>query len=475
MSFEEFSNYDGIGLADLVRKKEVTPLELVDAAIDRVERHDNKLNAVVYKAFDEARDLAKGPLPDGPFAGVPLMIKDLPCEVKGWPHTRGSRYFRDSVDTEDSILTTRYREAGFVLMGKTNTPEFGITGTTEGAQLGACRNPWNPDHIAGGSSGGAAAAVASGMIPIGHASDGLGSIRIPASICGLFGLKTTRDRNPYGGDLDRVIGLSVDHVVTRTVRDSAVALDATGYPEPQSPYAYPAKERPFAMEVGTNPGKLKIAYSIENGIGGDLAPDVLRGLNETVELLKSLGHDVQERSLGINWRKMYKAHSAFSASDFAAKIRELTEAEGREPQEDDFEPLTWAIIKAGQRTSGEDVMRGMRTLRAINRQILALFEEFDVYLAPVLGIEPPKVGFMDPVNMDPRTFNKQQAQILATTPPFNFTGQPAMSVPLCMSDNNLPIGMHFVGRYGDEATLIRLASQLETEAPWIDRRPPIWG
>ena len=475
MGIADFSDFDGVGLADLVRKKEATPLELVDAAIERIERHNGALNAIVYSAFDEARATAKTNLPDGPFRGVPLLIKDLGCPVKGWPRTEGSRYCKDDVDAEDGLLTARYRDAGFVLLGKTNTPEFGITGTTESALLGPCRNPWNTDHIAGGSSGGAASAVAAGMVPIAHASDGLGSIRIPAACCGLFGLKITRDRNPNGPNTDRVIGLSVDHVVTRSVRDSAAVLDATGYPEPQSPYAYPPKDRPFSMEVGAKPGKLKIAYSIENGIGMDPEPAVMEALTNTIDLLRSLGHVVEERSLGIDWREMYQAHSAFSASDFAAKISRLTEARGRDPQEEDFEPLTWAIIKGGRRASGESVMRGLRALRDINRQTLAIFEEVDVYLAPVLGIVPPEIGYMDPVNQDPRTFGKNQAKILATTPPFNFTGQPAMSVPLCMSENGLPIGMHFVGRYGDEATLIRLASQLESEAPWIDRRPPIWG
>lgn len=475
MSIVDYADYDGVGLAELVRQKDVTPLELVDAAIERIEKHNPALNAIVYKAFDEARDQAKDTLPDGPFSGVPLLIKDLHCPVKNWPQSQGSRFCKDNVDTDDSVLTQRFREAGFILLGKTNTPEFGITGTTESAHLGPCRNPWNTNHIAGGSSGGSAAAVASGMVPIGHASDGLGSIRIPASVCGLFGLKTTRDRNPNGmHDADRVIGFSVDHVVTRSVRDSATVLDATGYPQPASPYAAPQKDRPFAMEVGTSPGKLRIAYSLENGIEQEPDADVMKGFNDTIDLLKSLGHDVQERSLGINWRKMYRAQGALSSANFAAGIRELMESVGRDPQEEDFEPLTWAIIKGGRRISGEESLRGMRTLRLINRQILSLFEDFDVYLSPVLGIAPPEIGFMSPVDLDPKTFNKQQAKILATTPPFNFTGQPAMSVPLCTSDNGLPVGMQFVGRYGDEATLLRLASQLEQEAPWIDRRPPIW-
>src|SRR5436309_9397816 len=246
MGFPEYADHDGLGLAELVRRKEVTPAELVEAAIERIERHNSVLNAVVYKAYDEARRTAGGRLPDGPFTGVPFLVKDLGCPVGGWPRTSGSRFTKDEVPAADSVLTRRFREAGVVFLGKTNTPEFGITGTTESVLLGPCRTPWNPDHIAGGSSGGAAAAVASGMVPLAHASDGLGSIRIPAACCGLVGLKITRDRNPAGAeDAERAIGFVVEHVVTRSVRDSAAMLDATGYPEAASPYAPPPKARPY--------------------------------------------------------------------------------------------------------------------------------------------------------------------------------------------------------------------------------------
>ncbi|HEX7775540.1 MAG TPA: amidase family protein, partial [Parvibaculum sp.] len=245
MTFSDYAKYDGLGLAGLVKKGEVTPLELVDAAIERAEKHNPALNAIVYKAYDEARGAAKGKLPDGPFKGVPFLIKDLGTKVKGWPRTSGSRFVGDVVDDSDSLLTTRFRDAGVIPFGKTNTPEYGITGTTESAFLGPCRSPWNTNHIAGGSSGGAASATAAGIVPLAHASDGLGSIRIPAACCGLVGMKVTRDRNPQGpDDYDRAIGFSVDHVVSRTVRDSAAMLDAIGYPEPASPYAPPPKARP---------------------------------------------------------------------------------------------------------------------------------------------------------------------------------------------------------------------------------------
>ncbi len=252
MGIADYSDYDGLGLAELVARGDVSPAELVEEAIERIDRHNPALNAVVYDARDEARRVASGELPDGPFRGVPFLIKDLGCDVAGMPQTSGSRFLKDIVSESDGELTRRYRAAGVVILGKTNTPELGITGTTESAQLGPCRSPWNTDHITGGSSGGAAAATAAGIAPLAHASDGLGSIRIPAACCGLFGLKTTRERNPAGPkDAARAIGFAVDHVVSRSVRDSAAMLDCTGYPEPASPYAPPPKLRPYMEEIQT--------------------------------------------------------------------------------------------------------------------------------------------------------------------------------------------------------------------------------
>ena len=472
---KDFADYDGLALAQLVRNRDIKPSELLEAAIERIERHNPKLNAVVYKAYDEARATAQAALPDGPFKGVPFLIKDLGVRVKGWPRTSASRFACVDADQSDSELITRYRGAGMVLVGKTNTPEFGIPGVTTSARLGPCRNPWNPDQISGGSSGGAAAAVAAGMTPLAHASDGLGSIRIPAACCGLVGMKTTRDRNPNGvHDSDRAIGFSVDHVVTRTVRDSAAMLDATGYPEPTSPYAAPAKERPYFEEVSRNPGRLRIAWSSETPRGKPIDPEVQAAIERTAETLAKLGHDVRNEGLGIDYRALYRAQGLVSAANFAAGIKRWVEIKGREPG-DDIEGLAQRAYAAGKAISGMDAMWGWQQLRLMNRQILAKFVDWDVYLTPVLCTPPPRVDYLDTLMPDLKEFDRRQADTFGYTPPFNMTGQPSLSLPLWQSQSGLPIAMMFTAKYADEATLYRLAGQLEKELPWKDRKPPIWN
>jgi amidase len=475
MGFDDYAQYDGLGLAELVRKGEVSPSELVEAALERIDRHNPTLNAIVYDAREEARRVASGELPDGPFRGVPFLIKDLGLAVANWPITSGSRFLKDQVSAADGVLTERYREAGVVLLGKTNTPELGITGTTESAHLGPCRSPWNPDHISGGSSGGAASATAAGIVPLAHASDGLGSIRIPAACCGLFGMKVTRERNPAGpDDRGRAIGFGVDHVVSRSVRDSAAMLDCTGHPEPASPYAAPPKARPYMEETETPPGRLRIAFSTETPSGRPIDAEIEAAAKETAKLLESLGHHVEERGLGIDYRALYKAQGLCGAANAAANYAELVERIGREAREDELEPLTWAGIRNGQKLSGERVFGAWRRLRVLNRQAMALFEEFDVFLTPVMGTPPPRIGHIDPVSVEPREVGRRQARAFPFTPPCNFTGQPAMSVPLMQSSEGLPIGMQFAGRYADEGTLYRLAAQLEEAQPWIDRKPRLW-
>jgi amidase len=476
MSFAEYAELDGLGLAERVRRRDVSARELLDAAIERIERHNGVLNAVVYKAYDEAHRVADGPLPDGPFQGVPFLIKDLGVRVKGWPRTSASRFARVDADAEDSLLIERYRAAGVVLVGKTNTPEFGIPGVTTSALLGPCRNPWNPDHIAGGSSGGAASAVASGMVPLAHASDGLGSIRIPAACCGLVGMKTTRDRNPNGvHDNDRAIGFSVDHVVSRTVRDSAAMLDATGAPQPASPYAPPPKERPYLEEVSRSPGKLRIAWSGAAPSGAPLDADVAVALERTAETLKALGHDVRHQDLDLDWRLFYKAQGIVSATNFSANIKRWVEIKGREPGDDEIEGLARRAYEAGKKITGQDAMWAWQQLRLMNRDILQRFEAWDVFLTPVMITPPPRVEFLDTLMDDLKEFDRRQSITFGFTPPFNITGQPSLSLPLAQSQSGLPIGMMFTGRYGDEATLFRLAGQLEKEMPWKDRKPPVWG
>ena len=472
---QNFADYDGLGLAELVRNRDVTPAELLDAAIERIERHNLKLNAVVHKAYDEARAAATGALPDGPFRGVPFLIKDLGVRVKNWPRTSASRFAQVDADSEDSELTKRYRAAGVVLAGKTNTPEFGIPGVTTSALLGPCRNPWNTDHISGGSSGGAASAVAAGIVPLAHASDGLGSIRIPAACCGLVGMKVTRDRNPNGQhDADRAIGFSVDHVVSRSVRDSAAMLDATGYPEPASPFAYPAKERPYLEEISRPAGKLRIAFSSETPGGKPVDPEIRAALERVAETLKALGHEVREEGLGIDYRLLYRAQGLVSAANFSAGIKRWVEIKGREPG-DDIEGLARRAYEAGKKLTAQDAGWGWQQLRLMNRQILQKFETWDAWLTPVLSTNVPRVDYLDTLTDDLKEFDRRQAATFGFTPPFNMTGQPSLSLPLAHSHSNLPIGMMFTGRYADEATLFRLAGQLEKEMPWKDRKPPVWN
>ena len=477
MAFTKYESYDGLGLAELVGKGEVSPSELVEESIARIERHNPKLNAVIYKAFDEARTAAKGKLSDGPFRGVPFLIKDIDLPVKGWPMTNGSAYLRNNVSQYDAELTRRYRASGLVLLGKTNTPEFGIPGTTEGRHLGICRNPWNPDYSSGGSSGGAASAVASGMVPMAHGSDGLGSIRIPSAQCGLVGLKPTQYRTPGGpDDRNRAHGFIVDHVLTRSVRDSAAMLDWTGYPEEDAPYAPPPKTGLYLDEIKTPPGKLRICFSVENPSGTPLHSDVKQVFDQTVKLLDELGHMMIEKpTFGIDWGSLFLAQACVSGMIFTATIESWKQVLGREPQEKDLEPLALWSFRASQKLTASQIGWGMQTLRMMTRQILAMWREFDVLLTPVTITPPPPIGFLDPVKVEPSEFNRRQASIYGYTPPFNMTGQPSLSLPLGWSKDNLPIGMMFTGRYSDEATLFRLASQLEQARPWKERHPPIWG
>jgi amidase len=472
---DDYSEYDGLGLADLVAKKKVAPSELVEAAIARIEKHNPALNAVVFKGYDDARKWAAGDLPDGPFKGVPFLIKDLGAQVKGWPRSSGSNFAQVSADAEDSELVKRYRAAGVVMLGKSNTPEFGIPGVTNSERLGFCRNPWNTDHISGGSSGGAASATAAGIVPLAHASDGLGSIRIPAACCGLVGMKITRDRTPICEVSDGALGFSVHHVVSRTVRDSAAMLDATGYAQPGDPFQAPAKDGPYLSEIEKSPGKLRIAWSAETPSGRPIPDEMLGALVRTAELLKGLGHEVYEQGLGIDYRQLYRAQGLASASNFSANVQRWVEALGREPGDGELGPLARRGYEAGKRINGQQAFWGFQQLRLLNRQILAAFDDFDVFLTPVMATPAPRCDWLNPLTDDLKEFDRRQSATYGTTPPANFTGQPSMSLPLWESEDGLPIGMMFTGRFADEATLYRLAGQLEKEAPWKDRRPPVWG
>jgi amidase len=475
VGFAEYDLYDACGLAALVRRREVSPRELVDEAIARIERLNPKLNAVTFKAYEEARAAAGRALAGGPFKGVPFLIKDMDTPVAGWPMTNGSAFLRNHRDDADCELVRRYRAAGLILLGRTNAPEFGIPGTTEGRHLGICRNPWNPDHSSGGSSGGAGAAVASRMVPMAHGSDGLGSIRIPSALCGLVGLKPTQCRNPGGpDDSHRAHGMVVDHVLTRSVRDCAIMLDWTGYPEEDTPYAAPPKTRPYSEEIRTSPGRLRIAFHAATTHGDPVHDDVLRVFHATVALLASLGHTTIEMpSLGIDWKPFYRAQMSVSGAVFAAEIDRWSERLGRALQADDLEPLARAAYQAGKSFTASEVGAGLGTLRVMARQLLAHWRNFDVLLTPVTITPAPRIGHLDPVHVEPREFHRRQGRVFNFTPPYNITGQPSISLPLGTSDDGLPIGMMFTARYADEATLFRLAVQLEQAQPWADRHPSL--
>jgi amidase len=472
---DELAFLDATAQAELVRTRQVKPLELVEAAIARIERLNPRLNAVVAPLYDEARRRAEHEL-DGPFAGVPFLLKDLLAEYAGAPTTEGSRFLSGHYTAaEDSELVARVKRAGLVVLGRTNTPEFGILPTTEPRLFGPAHNPWDVTRTPGGSSGGSAAAVAAGMVPMAHANDGGGSIRIPASCCGLFGLKPTRARNPLGphyGDL--FCGLVAEHALTRSVRDSAALLDATAGPAPGDPYCAPPPARPYAQEIGAAPGRLRIAVTTVAANGAPVHPDCVAAVQDAARLAASLGHMVEEAAPVIDSDVVANAFITLWSAGCAWGIDDWTRRTGRTPSPDDLEPLTAALAEMGRRRTAADLLLTLQDLQAISRTVAAFFTAHDVWLTPTLAEPPLPLGsFEDPD--DPIHGLRRSAAFVPFTPIANATGQPAMSVPLFWNADGLPIGTHWVGRFGDEATLLRLAAQLEAVRPWAGRRPPIAG
>ena len=471
---EDLSQLDATALAELVRQKEVTPLELVEAAIERIERLNPPLNVVVTKMYDQARAAANSDLPSGPFTGVPFLLKDLLAAYEGVPMSSGSAYLKDFKPNHDSELVARYKRAGLIVVGKTNTPEFGILPTTEPSLFGAARNPWNPDYMTGGSSGGSAAAVAARLVPMAHANDGGGSIRIPASCCGLFGLKPTRARNPLGPDFgDMFSGLVAEHAVTRSVRDSAALLDATSGPAPGDPYAAPPPERPFAEEVGMPTSTLRIAFTTRAALGTPVHPDCVAAVEDAARLLVDLGHIVEEATPVVNGDMLVKSFMAIWSAGCTWTINSLSYAVGRMPAEGELEAGTAALYEMGKKVSAPEYLLALQYLQILGRQVAEFMTDYDLLLTPTLGSPPLPIGSFAPTAEDAMAGMRVATAFVPFTPICNATGQPAMSVPLYWNAQGLPVGTHFVGRFGDEATLFRLAAQLETARPWADRRPPV--
>jgi len=472
--FSDYDDYDALGLADLVRKKEVSPLELLEEAIARLEKVDGTLNSVPLKHYDEARAAIDAGLPDGPFTGVPFLLKDLHLLMEGTVTSFGSGAFKDNVADHDSTLTERYKQAGLVIFGKSNSPEFGLAGTTEPRLYGPTRNPWNTEHSPGGSSGGAAAAVAAGVLPVANASDGGGSIRIPASACGLFGMKPSRARTPMGPDRGEGWGgMSSSHAVSRTVRDNAALLDATAGPAPGDPYSCSAPARPFLEEVGIDPRPLRIAVTATGPNGNRADADVRAGLDATVALLEELGHHVTEAAPKIDATDMTAAQIGLIASSIALTLDMRGEALGRPVSQQDVENITWAIAENGRGLNGTDVARGTLLIHQFGRKVASFMEDYDVLLSPTLALPPVPLGTVNMDSDDIGAYIDINARYMPFAGLFNMTGQPSMSVPLHWTADGLPVGMMFTAPFGDESTLFQLAGQLERAQPWGDRRPPV--
>ena len=478
MPIKDYVAHDGVALAELVRKGEVSAAELAEEALKRIEKHNPTLNAVVTDMADQGRGIARD-IDAGdkaaPFAGVPFLLKDIMGDFEGVATQYGSRLAAGNPAAQHSTLTQRFLASGLVPLGKTNVPEFGLLPVSESNLYGPARNPWNPDHTPGGSSGGSAAAVAAGIVPLAHANDGGGSIRIPASSSGLVGLKPSRARIPQGPVIgDAMSGLTADLVVSRTVRDTAVALDIAAGPEPGDPYFAPHHEGIWSDDVGVAPGSLRIGFTTRTIGGEPVDPECVAAVENTVKLLESLGHHVEEASPTIDNDTMQQAFMAIWATGVAQQISLQELLFGKTPNQGDLEPLTLGLAERGRQVSGADYLNAVAMLQIMARTVAQWHDEYDLWLTPTLGQPPLRVGTIDVNESDPEKAFGPVLNYVAFTPVQNATGQPAISLPLHWTPDGLPVGVHFAARQGDEATLIRLASQLEEAQPWINRHPPIW-
>jgi amidase len=473
MKLSDYAKEDGLGLAALVKRREVTPSELVACAIEAIEKLNPKLNAVVRRLDDFAKRTAQGALPRGAFTGVPFLLKDLTHSLAGVPTDCGSRFFKGWTRDYDSEMVIRWKQAGFVIVAKTNTPEAGSSGSCEPVANGATHNPWKLGHSPGGSSGGSAAGVAAGITPVAHANDGGGSIRIPASACGLVGLKPSRGRTSYAPDWGELWnGMAIEGVVSRTVRDTAAALDVMWQPAVGDPYVAPPPPRPYLAEVGAPVERLRVGFSAVAPRGSEIHAECAAGVRKTARLLEGLGHQVEEaaptfdiKKLEAAWSVIFQANEAWAFLDYAA-------ATGREISGQLVERNNLMLVEQGRKLSAIDLLRAVNEMHAVSRDFARFFQKYDIWLTPTLGYPPPKHGYLF-ADQDAETFFDRLMAFIPYTPLFNATGLPAITLPLHWSADGLPIGIHFGAGYGNESLLLRLAAQLEEAEPWCHKRPAV--
>jgi len=474
---DELASLDATAQAELIRTGEASPLELVEAAIDRVEKLDIELNAVIHPLFEKARDAARGELRHGAFRGVPTLIKDLGPATAGDPYHCGMRFLRELEwrEHEDAYVIEKFRAAGFVIVGKTNCPELGIVPTTEPEAHGPTRHPWDTSRSAGGSSGGSAAAVASGMVPIAHANDGGGSIRIPASECGLFGLKPSRGRVSPGPDAGMAGFMAIDHVVATSVRDSASVLDLISGWMPGDLYVAPPPPRPFLDEVGADPGRLRIGVMTTSPGGvSDVHPECVKAVREAAALLETMGHSLEDAwPAGLEDPELVAPFVTLWAIGQAYELDHWSRRSNRPVTKEDVELLTWELAEMGRSYSAVDLLRTQEILLRVADGIARWFIEFDLLLTPTLAEPPPLLGEFTATPDNPIGPLLRAGALTPFTPMFNVTGQPAMSVPLWWSEDDLPIGVQVVAPFGREDLLFRVAARLEEARPWMHRRAPV--
>lgn len=474
ISLADYARHDALGLAELVRRKQVTPAELVAAAFAAIEAVDPALNAVTRRMERQAVEQLAALPADGPLAGVPFLLKDLTVSYAGVPNDCGSRLFKGYVRNHDSEILRRWKRAGLVVVGKTNTPEIGSNGSTEPVAGGATRNPWNPGHTTGGSSGGSAAAVAAGMVPAAHANDAGGSIRGPASCCGLVGLKPTRGRNSLGPDVgESWQGLVAEHVVTRSVRDSAAFLDATAGYATGDPHMAPPPARPFLREVGADAGRLRIGVSLASAVGVRFHPDCARAVERAARALESAGHIVEEAAPAHDHVLLDGALMTLFAAAAAQAVGECAAATGQVPGNDNLERNNLWLWERGRRLGAVEYLAAVDRINTVTRRFAAFFDTHDVWLTPTMATPPPKLGHLFADVDDVEEFFRRLWAFNPMNTIYNVSGHPAISLPLHQGANDLPIGVMLGGRFGDEATLLRLSAQLERDLPWAGRHPAI--